>query len=88
MSTSRTAFIPWDEAQAGAFKQEYEDSDADRGLSHHKRKWKIVYLDSPGKPLAKVGFGTTTRIMIAGHGAISDPTIAADHGTGRRSELF
>ncbi|QDT59776.1 hypothetical protein SV7mr_22860 [Stieleria bergensis] len=82
MSTSRTAFIPWDEAQAGAFKQEYEDSDADRGLSHHKRKWKIVYLDSPGKPLAKVGFGTTTRIMIAGHGAIGDPTIAADHGTG------
>lgn len=82
MSQNRVAFIPWNEAQAGDFKTEYERNHSDRSLSHHKRKWKIVYLDSPGTPLADVGFGFGTRIHIAGHGDIGDPEIAADHGTG------
>jgi hypothetical protein len=82
MATSRTAFIPWNESQAGNFKAEYEECHQNRSQSHHKRKWNIVYLDTPGKPLAKIGFGVGTRLMIAGHGAIGDPTIAADHGTG------
>lgn len=82
MATNRVAFIPWNEAQAGNFKTEYEDSHADRRYTHHKRKWKIVYYDSPGKPLASVGFGFGTRIVIAGHGDIGDPELGADHGTG------
>ncbi|MCC9603093.1 hypothetical protein LOC67_21295 [Stieleria sp. JC731] len=82
MSTSRTAFVPWNEAQAGNFKTEYEYCQSNRGRSHHKRKWTIVYLDTPGKPLAKVGFGLNTRIVIGGHGSIGSPTIGADHGTG------
>lgn len=82
MAQNRIAFVPWNEAQAGNFKTETEEAHADRGDTHHKRKWKAVYLDSPGKPLAKVGFGTGVRIHIAGHGAIGDPEIAADHGTG------
>ncbi len=82
MATNRVAFIPWNENQAGNFKTEYEDNHANRGQSHHKRKWSIVYLDSRGSPLANVGFGFGNRIHIAGHGAIGDPEIAADHGTG------
>ncbi|MEM9061075.1 MAG: hypothetical protein AAGD13_11500 [Pseudomonadota bacterium] len=82
MAQNRVAFIPWNEAQAGNFKTEYEDNHANRASSHHKRKWKIVYYDSPGNPLADVGFGFGTRIVIAGHGDIGDPAIAADHGTG------
>ena len=39
-------------------------------------------MDSPGQPLKKVGFGFGTRIHVVGHGAIGDPTLGADHGTG------
>ena len=45
MATNRVAFIPWNEAQAGNFKTEYEDSHADRKYTHHKRKWKIVLYE-------------------------------------------
>jgi len=82
MSQDRVAFIPWNQAQAGAFKTEYERNNKKKGKSHHKRKWTMVYADSPGTPLADVGFGFGTRIHIAGHGDVGDPDIAADHGTG------
>lgn len=80
MATDRVAFIPWNRSQAGRFIQEYEDNVG--GRVHHKRRWSIVCLDTPGKPLADVGFGFGTRIHIAGHGSIGWGSIAADHGTG------
>lgn len=80
MSTDRVLFIPWNQSQAGSFAVEHTADDV-KG-SHHKRKWTVVCLDTPGKPLAKVGFGFGTRIHVVGHGAIGDPAIAADHGTG------
>ncbi|WP_149499292.1 hypothetical protein [Roseiconus lacunae] len=82
MAQNRVAFIPWNENQAGNFKTEYEQNNAQKGASHHKRTWTMVYLDSPGTPLAALGCGFGTRIHIAGHGDIGDPEIAADHGTG------
>lgn len=82
MATDRIVFVPWNESQAGNFKLETEHAHANRGKTHHKRKWKGIYLDTPGKPLADVGMGVGVRIHIAGHGAIGDPEIAADHGTG------
>ncbi|QDV42184.1 hypothetical protein Enr13x_20270 [Stieleria neptunia] len=88
MAQNRVAFIPWNENQAGNFKTEYEESHANRALTHHKRKWTIVYLDSPGQPLADVGCGFGTRIHIAGHGAIGDPELAADHGTGGADKSY
>lgn len=77
MAQGRTWFIPWNESQAGAFTAE-----ATAGLSgsHHKRKVSIVYEDSPGTPLAKIGIGFGTRVHIAGHGSIGGTTIACDHG--------
>ena len=88
MATDRLAFIPWNESQAGNFKKEYEINQADRGKSHHKRKWSIVYLDSPGTPLGDIGFGFGTRICVAGHGNIGWDSIAADHGTGGANRSY
>lgn len=80
MSTDRVLFIPWNRSHAGSFATEHDE--ADRKGSHHKRKWTTVCLDTPGQPLAKVGFGFGVRIHVVGHGAIGDASIAADHGTG------
>lgn len=79
MAQGRTWFIPWNANQSGDFGGE-----AAQGISksHHKRKIEVFYKDSPGKPLAKIGAGFGTRIHIAGHGAIGDPELGADHGTG------
>jgi hypothetical protein len=80
LRNDRVLFIPWNLSQAGSFAAEHDA--ADRAGSHHKRKWTVVCRDTPGKPLADVGFGFGTRIHVVGHGAIGDPSIAADHGTG------
>ena len=79
MATDRVAFIPWNRAQAGNFIKEYEDNNS--GGTHNNRKWTIVCLDTPGKPLADIGFGFGTRIHVAGHGSIGCKAIGADHGT-------
>ncbi|MCS7469538.1 hypothetical protein NZK35_23035 [Stieleria sp. ICT_E10.1] len=83
MATSRTLFIPWDRAQSGTFASEHSDADhSDKGSAHRKRKVTVICRDTPGKPLAKIGAGIGTRIHVVGHGAIGDPELGADHGTG------
>jgi hypothetical protein len=88
MSQDRIVFVPWNENQAGNFKNETESADSNRGATHHKRRWTGVYLDSAGEPLKRVGFGMGARIHIAGHGAIGDPNIYADHGTGGATRSY
>lgn len=80
MSTDRILFIPWNRSQAGSFVTEHDEDD--RKGSHHKRKWTTVCRDTPGKPLAQVGFGFGVRIHVVGHGAIGVASVDADHGTG------
>lgn len=80
MAQSRTLFIPWNRADSGTFASEHTDEG--RKGSHHKRKVRVVCKDSPGTPLADVGAGFGTRIHVVGHGAIGDPELGADHGTG------
>lgn len=75
----RTLFIPWPRSQAGTFASEHGERDED---GHHDRNWTAVCADDVGKPLAKIGIGRGTRLHVVGHGAIGDPTIGADHGTG------
>ncbi|QDT60467.1 hypothetical protein SV7mr_29900 [Stieleria bergensis] len=86
LRNDRVLFVPWNRNQAGSFATEHTEEDRQR--SHHKRKWTVVCLDSPGKPLAKVGVGIGTRIHVVGHGAIGDPEIAADHGTGGADKSY
>lgn len=80
MAQSRTIFIPWNRADAGSFATEH--TEANRKASHHKRKFKVICADTPGTPLADVGAGFGTRIHVVGHGAIGDPELGADHGSG------
>ena len=82
MAQDRVAFIPWNTSQAGNFTKEYATNQNIGKLAHHKREWTVVYLDSPGTPLADMGFGFGTRLHIAGHGDVGDPKLYADHGTG------
>lgn len=82
MAQDRVSFIPWPQAQCRAFEQDVLDAQAGRADTHHKRKWKAVFLDTPGKPLKKLGVGSGARLHLVGHGEIGEPYIAADHGTG------
>lgn len=79
LRNDRTLFIPFPRSQAGSFASEHEDRDTN---SHHGRKFTAVCADDAGKPLSKIGTGWGTRLHVVGHGAIGDPTIDADHGTG------
>lgn len=74
-----TLFIPFPRSQAGDFATEHDTDDED---THHNRTWTVICADDAGTPLADIGSGTGTRLHVVGHGAIGDPKIAADHGTG------
>jgi len=78
MAQDRVVFLPWTEAQCAGMKAQYENNNTDRDKTHHKRKWTIITMDTPGKPLEKLGLGVGTRLHVWGHGGVNDPTIEAD----------
>lgn len=86
LRNDRVLFIPWNRDQSGSFSTEHDEDD--RLSSHHKRKWKVICMDTPGKPLGDVGFGFGTRIHVVGHGSPGNPSLSADHGTGGASVSY
>jgi hypothetical protein len=78
MAQDRVVFLPWTDAQCAGMKAFYEENHTDRAQTHHKRKWTIITMDTPGKPLEKLGLGVGTRLHVWGHGGVNDPTIEAD----------
>lgn len=68
MAQDRVVFVPWNQAQSGKFGGDGDWSNRQKQATHHKRTWTTYYLDSPGTPLADVGYGIKSRLHIFGHG--------------------
>lgn len=68
MAKDRVVFVPWNKSQAGKFGGDGDWSNRQKANTHHKRNWTTFYLDSAGTPLAQVGWGTSARVHIFGHG--------------------
>jgi hypothetical protein len=68
MAKNRVVFVPWNRDQSGKFGGDGDWSNRQKGATHHKRTWTTYFLDTPGKPLAALGFGSGARLHIFGHG--------------------
>lgn len=78
MAQDRVVFMPWTNTQCAGMKAWYERNHSDRAASHQKRKWTVVTMDTPGTPLAEIGFGVGKRLHVWGHGGVGYPKIQSD----------
>lgn len=89
MIVDRLVFLPFRRDQATDFIDEAERAEhlGWSGGAHHGRVFVVVCYDDPGKPLANMGFASTTRILIAGHGHSGRPYISNSSGIGQKEYL-